>query len=102
MLALFLLSLVLASTSADDPPDAVALIRRLGSESFDDRVAAYKALERIGASALPALRAAADTSDMRIRSRIRRLDRIHRASDRGRAVRTTDHDPARPPHPAAR
>ena len=44
----FLLTLVLASAPADDPPDAVTLIGRLGSESFDDRVAAYKALERTG------------------------------------------------------
>ncbi len=73
MLALFLLSLVLASTSADDPPGAVALIGRLGSESFEDRVAAYKALERLGGAALPALRAAADTSDMRVRSRVHAL-----------------------------
>ncbi len=59
MLALFLLTLVFASMSADDPPDAVALIGRLGSESFDDRVAAYKALERLRGVALPTLRAAA-------------------------------------------
>jgi hypothetical protein len=61
---------VLASTSADDPPDTVTLIGRLGSESFDDRVAAYKALEHQGGAALPALRAAADTRDMRVRSRV--------------------------------
>jgi hypothetical protein len=70
VLALFLLTLVLASTSADDPAEAVALIGRLGSESFDDRVAAYKALERLRGAALPALRAAAGTSDMRVRSRV--------------------------------
>jgi hypothetical protein len=70
VLALFLLTLVPASTSANDPPDAVALIGRLGSESFDDRVAAYKALERQGGAALPALRAAAGTSDTRVRSRV--------------------------------
>ncbi len=70
MLALLLLTLVLASTSADDPPDAVALIVRLGSESFDDRVAAYKALELLRGAALPALRAAAGTNDTRVRSRV--------------------------------
>jgi hypothetical protein len=66
----FLLTLVLASAPADDRLDAVTLIGRLGSESFDDRVAAYKGLERLGGAALPALRAAADTSDMRVRSRV--------------------------------
>ena len=73
MFAPFLLTLVLASAFADDPADAVTLIGRLGSESFDDRVAAYKALEHLGGAALPALRAAADTGDSRVRSRVRAL-----------------------------
>jgi hypothetical protein len=69
----FLLTIVLASAYADDQSDAVTLIGRLGAESFDDRVAAYKALERLGGEALPALRAAGDTSDPRVRSRVRAL-----------------------------
>ena len=68
-----LLTIVLTPAAADDGPDAVTLIGRLGSESFDDRVAAYKALERQAGAALPALRAAADTSDTRTRSRVRAL-----------------------------
>jgi hypothetical protein len=85
-----LLTLVLASVSADLPPDAVALIGRLGSESFDDRVAAYKALERQGGAALPALRAAADTSDMRVRSRVRALiESIGRQVEADRFARPT-------------
>ncbi len=40
MFAHFLLTLVFASAYADDQPDAVTLIGRLGAESFDDRVAA--------------------------------------------------------------
>ena len=47
--------------------------RALGAPSFDDRVAAFKALERLGAAALPAPRAAADSNDMRVRSRVRAL-----------------------------
>ena len=69
MFAPILLTLVLVSAFADDPPDAVTLIGRLGSESFDDRVVAFKALEQLGGAALPALQAAADTGDMRVRSR---------------------------------
>ena len=90
MFAPFLLTLVLASASADDPPDAVTLIGRLGAESFDDRVAAYKALERLGGEALPALRAAADTSDMRVRSRVRALiESIGRQVEADRFARPT-------------
>jgi hypothetical protein len=85
-----LLALVCASASADDPPDAVTLIGRLGSESFDDRVAAYKSLEGLGGAALPALRAAADTGDMRVRSRVRDLiESIGRQVEADRFVRPT-------------
>jgi hypothetical protein len=90
MFAPFLLTLVLASAPADNPPDAVTLIGRLGSESFDDRVAAYKALERQGGAALPALRAAADTSDMRVRSRVLALiESIGRQVEADRFTRPT-------------
>ena len=90
MFAPVLLTLVLASASADDPPDAVTLIGRLGAESFDDRVAAYKALERLGGEALPALRAAADTSDMRVRSRVLALiESIGRQVEADRFARPT-------------
>jgi hypothetical protein len=86
----FLLALALASAPADDPPDAAALIGRLGSESFDDRVAAYKALEHLGGGALPALRAAADTGDMRVRSRVLALiESIGRQVEAERFARPT-------------
>jgi hypothetical protein len=88
--ARFLLTLVLASAAADDPPDAVTLIGRLGSASFDDRVAAYKALERTGGAALPALRAAADTSDTQVRSRVLALiESIGRQVEADRFTRPT-------------
>jgi hypothetical protein len=88
--ASFLLAIVLATVYADDQSDAAALIVRLGAESFDDRVAAYKALERLGGTALPALRAAADTSDMRVRSRVSALiDSIGRQVDADRFAQPT-------------
>jgi hypothetical protein len=85
-----LLTLVLASASADDSPDAVTLIGRLGSVSFDDRVAAYRALEHKGGAVLPALRAASDTSDLRVRSRVRDLiESIGRQVEADRFARPT-------------
>jgi len=90
VLAPVLLTLVLASASADDPPDAVTLIGRLGSESFDDRVAAFKALERLGGAALPALQAAGDAGDMRVRSRVGALiESIGRQVEADRFARPT-------------
>lgn len=90
MYALLLLTLVLASGPADDLADAVTLIGRLGSESFDDRVAACRSLERMGGAALPALRAAADTSDMRLRSRVVALiESIGRQVEADRFTRPT-------------
>ena len=90
MFAPILLTLALLSASADDPPDAVTLIGRLGSESFDDRVAAYKALEHKGGAALPALRAAADTGDMRVRLRVHALiESIGRQVEADRFARPT-------------
>jgi hypothetical protein len=65
--------LVTAALASADVDEAVTWIGRLGAEAFDDRVAAYKALEQLGREALPALRAAADSDDPRIRSRVRAL-----------------------------
>jgi hypothetical protein len=90
MFAPFLLTLVLGSAPADDPADAVTLIGRLGAESLDDRVAAYKALESKSAAVLPALRAAAGTSDMRVRSRVLALiESIGRQIEADRFTRPT-------------
>ena len=69
MSAFFLLTLVIVSATGDGPAGTTALIGRLGASSFDDRVAACKALEHLGREALPALRAAADSSDARVRLR---------------------------------
>ena len=53
-------------------------------------MAAFKALERTGPLALPALRAAADSSDTRVRSRVRALiDSIGRNVETERFARPT-------------
>jgi hypothetical protein len=89
VLALVLLTIVFVSAYADDQSDAVTLIKRLGAESIDDRVAAIKGLERIGGAALPALRAAADASDARVRTRARALiDSIGRQVETDRFARS--------------
>jgi hypothetical protein len=85
-----LLTLALAMGFADDEADAVMLIARLSAPSFDDRVAAFKALERLGPLALPALRAAADSNDPRVRSRVRALiDSVGRNLETERFARPT-------------
>jgi hypothetical protein len=65
VIASLLLTAALASADVDE---AVTWIGRLRAEAFDDRVAAYKALERLGREALPALRAAANSGDPTPRS----------------------------------
>ncbi len=90
MFAPFLLTIVLVSANADNPPDVATWIGRLGSSSFDDRVAAYKALELLGGEALPSLRAVAETSDARVRTRVRALiESIGRQVETNRFVRST-------------
>ena len=88
MFVSFMLTFVLASASVDDQSDAVTLIGRLGAPSFDDRVAAYKALEQLGTKAMPALRAAVKSSDSRVRSRARALiESIGRHDESDRVAR---------------
>jgi hypothetical protein len=74
------LLILTAALAADGPgagagADAAGLVRKLGAEGFDDRVAAYKALEALGPAALPAVRAALDdaAADPRVRARARAL-----------------------------
>lgn len=55
-----------APTTATDP---VELVSRLGAARFADREAASTALERLGASAMPALRAARHSNDPEVRNR---------------------------------
>lgn len=90
MIAPVLLTVALASAYADDAPDVAGWIGRLGAEAFDDRVAAYKAIERLGPSALPALNAAAGANDPRVRTRVRALiDTISRQLEADRFARPT-------------
>jgi carboxyl-terminal processing protease len=56
-----------------DPDPAAKLIRQLGSESFEEREAAARALEDLGLDALPALRQALADDDPEVRRRARIL-----------------------------
>lgn len=68
---------IAAATGAAPPPapvpPATALADQLGSESFAEREAAAAALERLGAAAIPALRAAANGSNPEARERAQAL-----------------------------
>lgn len=82
--------LLLTAALAAQAPGAAEWIARLGSESFDDRVAAFKALEALGARALTDLRGAADSDDPRIRSRVKVLiESLTREAETDRASRPT-------------
>ena len=61
--------LVLCVLLAAPPTDVAALIARLGSDSYAERVAATKALDKAGAIALRALRKARAGSDIEVRRR---------------------------------
>jgi hypothetical protein len=90
MLTAFLLTIAVATASAGDQSDTTALIRRLGADSFDERVAAIKELEALGNEGLPALRAAANTGDARVRTRVRSLiESIGRQAVEDRFTRAT-------------
>jgi hypothetical protein len=79
LVALALLGLALSNAAADKPapkaepaPDdkAIArLIEQLGSDTFEDREAAQKALDAIGAPALKALQEASKAGDAEVRKR---------------------------------
>ena len=56
--------------AAADKPDPADLILKLGSEQFRERVEATRALDSLGQDALPALRAAKDSANPRIRTRV--------------------------------
>jgi hypothetical protein len=60
------------------PAEIGRLIRQLGSESFQEREAASRALELIGEPALGALAKAADNADAEIRGRAARLVEVLR------------------------
>jgi hypothetical protein len=70
------LAILLGPVSGGEPPppkaaDIGRLVQQLGSDSFEEREAASKALERIGEAALPALRRATGSDDAEIRRRAR-------------------------------
>jgi hypothetical protein len=89
MFAWLLLTLVVGTVSNDDQA-AGGLIPQLAAPSFDDRVAAYKELERLGAAALPALRTAANSSEPRISTRARALiESISQKTDTDRLRQAT-------------
>jgi hypothetical protein len=96
-LALLAAALVSLALRAAAPPSASVkrLIRQLGSDSFDEREAASKALDRIGERALPALRKAAANPDLEIRKRSARLVSAIQAH-----VDRTDYPPTPPPRGA--
>ena len=53
----------------EPPPDVTELVVRLGSVRSAEREAAAGALERMGRAALPALRGARDSRDLKVRAR---------------------------------
>jgi hypothetical protein len=67
MLACLLGQLDAAGPEPDRDPSA--LVARLGATHYADRESAARALEHLGRSALPALRAARDSRDLEIRTR---------------------------------
>jgi hypothetical protein len=76
--------------AAADEPDPAEWVRRLGSERFAERVEAAKALERLGPAALPALRAAKDSENPKVRARVAALlETIDRGDDVDRLTRPT-------------
>lgn len=63
---------------------AAALVEQLGSEQFADRESAAAALEKLGTSALPSLRAAAGSESPEVRERAAVLaGKIQRTADSG-------------------
>ena len=75
---------------AADEPDPTELVRRLGSDRFAERVEATKALERLGPAALPALRAARDSENPKVRARVAALlETLDRGADVDRLTRPT-------------
>src|SRR5262249_39723999 len=58
-----------------DAESIARLVEQLGDDSFDKREAAGKALDKIGAAALPQLRKAATSTDLEVRRRAEELVR---------------------------
>lgn len=76
------LSILLSIVNAEDEPqkkkpdgkaEIVSLIEKLGAEKYEDREAAFEALEKVGDAARPHLKKALDNEDAEIRWRASRL-----------------------------
>lgn len=69
------------------PEDIGVTVMRLGSETFAERDAAGRTLERLGTAALPSLRVACRSDDPEIRRRAEAiLERIEHAADNARLL----------------
>ena len=89
MMAACLLTIGALLVAADEP-DPAGWVRRLGSDRFAERVEATRALERLGKAALPALRAAKDSRDPKVRVRVAALlETLDRGADVNRLTRPT-------------
>ncbi len=89
MLGVCLLSIGALFVAADEP-DPAEWVRRLGSDRFAERLAAMKALERLGSAALPAVRAAKDSANPKVRVRVAALlETLDRRADVNRLTRPT-------------
>jgi hypothetical protein len=87
---LFLATAVTADAPRVDTADPDRLVQRLGSPRFAEREAAFKALDALGAAALPALKAAAKSNDAEIRQRAGELlAKLERAADAAEAFAPT-------------
>jgi hypothetical protein len=79
-----------ALLAAADEPEPADWIRRLGSDRFAERVEAARALERLGPAALPALRAARDSANPKVRARVAALlETLDRRAEVDRLTRPT-------------
>jgi hypothetical protein len=89
MMGVCVLTIAALLVAADEPGPA-EWVRRLGSDRFAERLEATKALERLGSAALPALRAAKDSKDPKLRTRVASLlETLERGADVDRLTRPT-------------
>jgi hypothetical protein len=73
-----------------DEPEPSEWVRRLGSDRFAERLEATRAIEKLGRGALPALRAAKDSENPRVRVRVGALlETLDRRADIERLTRPT-------------
>ena len=85
--------LTLGALLVADGPGPAELIGRLGSGRFAERVEATRALEGLGRDALPALTAAKDSPDPKVRARVAAL--LEAVAKRGEGDRVARPTPIR-------